>query len=133
MVTARYRPHEGGRPDRETGGLNILQADYDNDGYADVLILRGAWFGSNGHWPLSLLHNNGNGTFTDVTERAGLLRFHPTQTAVWFDYDGDGKLDLFVGNESRLSDANPCELFRNNGDGTFTECAGNAAWITSVL
>ncbi len=107
----------------QTGGLNILQADYNNDGYPDVLILRGAWFGSQGHWPLSLLRNNGDGSFTDVTEQAGLLRFHPTQTAVWFDYNGDGWLDLFIGNESRLEDVNPCELFRNNGDGTFTECA----------
>ncbi len=107
----------------QTGGLNIIHADYNNDGYADVLVLRGGWFGTQGHWPLSLLRNNGDGTFTDVTEQAGLLRFHPTQTAVWFDYNGDGLLDLFVGNESRQSDSNPCELFRNNGDGTFTECA----------
>ena len=107
----------------ETGGLNIMQTDYDNDGWADVLVLRGAWYEKNGHWPLSLLHNNGNGTFTDVTEKAGLLRFHPTQTAVWFDYNGDGKLDLFVGNESRGADVNPSELFHNNGDGTFTEVA----------
>ena len=76
-----------------------------------------------GRQPLSLLKNNGDGTFADVTEEAGLLRFHPTQTAVWFDYDGDGWLDLFVGNESTREEAAPCELFRNNGDGTFTECA----------
>lgn len=107
----------------EVGGLNIIQADYNNDGFPDVLILRGGWFGKSGHWPLSLLKNNGNGTFTDVTEQAGLLRFHPTQTAVWFDYNNDGWLDLFVGNESKEDDGNPCELFRNNGDGTFTECA----------
>ena len=107
----------------ETGGLNIMQTDYDNDGFADVLVLRGAWFGKGGHWPLSLLHNNGNGTFTDVTEQAGLLRFHPTQAAVWFDYNGDGWLDLFVGDETRPDDENPCELFRNNGDGTFTNVA----------
>src|SRR5205823_12247590 len=90
----------------ETGGLNILQTDYNNDGFPDVLILRGAWFGSHGHWPLSLLRNNGDGTFTDVTEQAGLLRFHPTQTAVWFDYNGDGWLVLFVGYESRLDQTN---------------------------
>jgi hypothetical protein len=107
----------------ETGGLNMIQADYNNDGWVDVLILRGAWFAGQGHWPMSLLRNNGDGTFTDVTEQAGLLRFHPTQTAVWFDYNGDGWLDLYVGNESSSQDKNPCELFRNNGDGTFTECA----------
>ncbi|PYK97258.1 MAG: hypothetical protein DME19_16920 [Verrucomicrobia bacterium] len=58
----------------ETGGLNILQTDYNNDGWPDVLVLRGAWFGVEGHYPLSLLRNNGNGTFDDVTEEAGLLR-----------------------------------------------------------
>jgi hypothetical protein len=107
----------------ETGGLNMIQADYNNDGFVDVLVLRGAWLGVDGHIPSSLLRNNGDGTFTDVTEEAGLLSYHPTQTAVWFDYNGDGWLDLFIGNESKGKDANPCELFRNNGDGTFTECA----------
>jgi hypothetical protein len=64
--------------------------------------------------------------FEDVTEEAGLLRLHPTQTAVWFDYNSDGWLDLFVGNESTREEAAPCELFRNNGNGTFTECAATA-------
>jgi len=104
-------------------GLNLIHGDYDNDGYADVLVLRGAWLGSDGHYPFSLLHNNGDFTFTDVTEAAGLLHFKPTQTAVWFDYNGDGWLDLFVGAESAGRETNACELFRNNGDGTFTECA----------
>jgi hypothetical protein len=108
----------------EVGGLNLIHCDYNNDGYMDVLILRGAWLGTEGHYPLSLLRNNGDGRFTDVTEEAGLLRFHPTQNAVWLDYNGDGWIDLFVGNESRPGDPNnPCELFRNNGNGTFTECA----------
>ncbi len=106
-----------------TGGLNLLQTDYDNDGRPDVLVLRGAWLGRAGHHPNSLLRNLGDGAFEDVTDAAGLLSFHPTQTAVWFDYDGDGWLDLFVGNESRPDDPHPCELFRNNRDGTFTECA----------
>jgi len=107
----------------EVGGLNLISCDYNNDGLMDVLVLRGAWLGTEGRYPCSLLRNNGDGTFTDVTVEAGLLRFHPTQTAVWFDYNGDGWLDLFIGNESRDGDAHPCELFRNNGDGTFTECA----------
>ncbi len=105
------------------GGLNVNQADYDNDGDADVLVLRGAWLMGEGRHPNSLLRNDGGGRFTDVTEEAGLLSFHPTQTAAWLDYDGDGRLDLFVGNESTRSDPHPCELFRNNGDGTFTEVA----------
>jgi len=110
----------------ELGGLNIMQTDYNNDGWPDVLVLRGGWQGALGRQPLSLLKNNGDGTFADVTEEAGLLRFHPTQTAVWFDYNGDGWLDLFVGNESTREETAPCELFRNNGDGTFTECAAAA-------
>jgi hypothetical protein len=107
-----------------TGGLNLSQADYNNDGFVDVLVLRGAWLDNEGRFPNSLLRNNGDGTFTDVTEEAGLLSFHPTQTAVWFDYNGDGLIDLFIGNESfGTASVHPCELFRNNGDGTFTECA----------
>ncbi len=107
----------------EVGGLNLIQCDYNNDGWMDVLVLRGAWLRTEGHYPLSLLRNNGDGTFTDVTEAAGLLRLHPTQAGVWLDYNGDGWLDLFVANESTGRDTSPCELFRNNGDGTFTECA----------
>jgi len=110
-----------------TGGLNMIHCDYNNDGHMDVLVLRGAWLGTEGKYPCSLLRNNGDFTFTDVTEEAGLLRFHPTQTAVWFDYNNDGWLDLFIANESKdpKGDPNPCELFRNNGDGTFTECAAD--------
>jgi hypothetical protein len=107
----------------EMGGLNMIQTDYNNDGHLDLLILRGAWQGVAGHEPLSLLRNNGNGTFDDVTEETGLLRFHPTQTAAWFDFNNDGWLDLFIGNETTPGDTNICELYRNNGDGTFTECA----------
>jgi VCBS repeat protein/ASPIC/UnbV protein len=107
----------------EVGGLNMISCDYNNDGLMDVLVLRGAWLASEGHYPVSLLRNNGDFTFTDVTEEAGLLRLHPTGTAVWFDYNGDGWLDLFIGNETQRGDVNTCELFRNNGDGTFTECA----------
>ncbi len=106
-----------------TASLNLIQADYNNDGFVDVLMLRGAWLGMSGKYPDSLLRNNGDGTFDDVTEEAGLLGFHPSQAATWFDYNGDGYIDLFIGNESDGKDANPCQLFRNNGDGTFTECA----------
>ncbi|MDB6129430.1 MAG: repeat protein [Verrucomicrobiales bacterium] len=104
------------------GGLNMVQADYNNDGLVDVFILRGAWRREDGKHPNSLLKNKGNGTFEDVTESAGLLSFHPTQTAVWLDFNNDGLIDLFIGNESGPG-VHPCELYRNNGDGTFTECA----------
>lgn len=105
-------------------GLNIQQTDYNNDGWTDAWILRGGWLAKAGRMPNSLLRNNGDGTFTDVTEEAGLLSLRPTQTSVWFDYDGDGHLDMFIGNESTdPNDPDPCELYRNNGNGTFTECA----------
>jgi hypothetical protein len=108
----------------ELGGLNLLSADYNNDGHLDFLILRGGWMGKGGHYPNSLMRNNGNGTFDDVTEEAGVLSFHPTQTATWFDYNGDGWLDLFIANETVQQDtAQPCELYRSNGNGTFTEVA----------
>jgi hypothetical protein len=108
----------------EVGGLNMTAADFNNDGHLDILVLRGGWLGKAGRFPKSLLRNNGDGTFTDVTKRAGLLLAHPTQTAVWLDYDADGWLDLFVGNETTdPNDPHPCELFHNNRDGTFTECA----------
>ncbi len=110
------------------GGLNLVQADYDNDGNVDVFVLRGAWLEQSGRYPNSLLRNNGDGTFTDVTFDAGLGDVHyPTQTASWGDYDNDGDIDLYVGNEStELLRNAPCQLFRNNGDGTFTDVAAEA-------
>src|SRR5262249_26248435 len=101
----------------ETGGLNLVQADYDNDGHLDALVLRGGWMGSEGAFPLSLLRGDGHGHFADVTRAAGLLRYAPSQTAAFFDYDGDGWLDLFVGNESQGESRYPCQLFHNNRDG----------------
>ena len=105
----------------EIGGLNLIHADYNNDGFADVLVLRGGWWGEHGNYPPSLLKNNGNGTFDDVTEAAGLLSFHPTQTAAWADYDNDGWLDVFIGHEANAQTKHPSQLFHNNRNGTFTE------------
>jgi hypothetical protein len=110
-----------------TGGLNIMQTDYNNDGLKDIFVLRGAWKGKFGKEPNSLLKNNGDGTFTDVTKASGLLSFHPTQTATWADFNNDGWLDVFIGNEtSDKKDPHPCELYMNNGNGTFTEVAEKA-------
>lgn len=105
------------------GGLNMVHADYDNDGFPDVFVLRGAWYHRDGRQPNSLLRNNGDGTFSDVTFEAGVYSEHPTQTAAWADFDGDGWLDLFIGNETTGSLIHPSELYRNNGDGTFTDVA----------
>lgn len=103
------------------GGLNCIQGDYNNDGYHDIFILRGAWIEDAGKHPNSLLKNNGDGTFSDVTIAAGLLAYYPTQTAAWADYNKDGYLDLFVGHETTDRQSSPCFLYTNNGDGTFSE------------
>ena len=116
-----------------TGGLNLRHADYNNDGFVDVLILRGAWLRDQGRIPNSLLRNNGDGTFTDVTVSAGIYSRLPTQTAVWEDFDLDGWLDLFIGNES-IPEAGsafnfPSELYHNQKDGTFKEVSKEAGLV----
>lgn len=108
----------------QLGGLNLVQTDYNNDGCIDILVLRGAW-----EFPQrkSLLRNNCDGTFTDVTVASGLAEpATDTQTAVWADIDNDGYLDLFVGNENK-----PSQLFRNRGDGTFEDIS-HAAGIDRI-
>ncbi|MDZ4746966.1 MAG: CRTAC1 family protein [Saprospiraceae bacterium] len=113
-----------------TGGLNIRQTDYNNDGFADVLVMRGAWFRDQGRIPNSLLKNNGDGTFTDVTVTAGIYTKRPTQNAVWADFDLDGWLDLFIGNEAVPEGGSafyfPSELYHNQRDGTFKEVSAAA-------
>ena len=110
-----------------TGGLNMMQTDYNNDGLKDIFVLRGGWKGTFGKMPNSLLRNNGDGTFTDVTKESGLLSFHPTQTATWADFNNDGWLDVFIGNETTPGEeVHPCELYINNKNGTFTEMAAKA-------
>ncbi|TDI45985.1 MAG: tetratricopeptide repeat protein, partial [Acidobacteria bacterium] len=107
----------------QRGGLNISHADYDNDGNPDVLVLRGGWLAADGEHPNSLLRNLGGGVFRDVTREAGLFSLHPTQAAAWADYDLDGNLDLFVGNENTPGKSHPSQLYLNNGDGTFSDVA----------
>jgi hypothetical protein len=103
----------------QLGGLNCVQADFNNDGRPDIFVPRGAWL----KYPMrpSLLRNNGDGTFSDVTAAAGLLDPVNAITAQWADYDNDGWLDLFVCNET-----GPNRLYHNRGDGTFEEVAGKA-------
>jgi hypothetical protein len=121
-------------------GMGVAVGDYDNDGYPDMFV---SAYGR----PI-LYHNNGDGTFTDVSENAGLgaktFEGHWTTSAVWFDFDNDGRLDLFTcsfvdyGSKEHFSCGDnklgrhfyciprvfkPTSslLFHNNGDGTFTE------------
>jgi hypothetical protein len=110
-----------------TSGINLFQVDYDNDGDLDAYVLRGAWLYDFGRHPNSLLENQGDGTFIDVAFAAGLGEVHyPSSTCDWADYDNDGDLDLYVGNEtSQLIEA-PNQLFRNEGDGTFFDIAQRA-------
>ncbi len=103
-----------------TGGLNTNHADYNNDGFVDVFVMRGAWYEASGNLPNSLLRNNGDGTFSDVTIEAGMLAYAPTQSAAWADFNNDGWLDLFVSNESGQGFSHPCEFYFNNKNGTFT-------------
>ena len=104
------------------GGLNLVQADYDDDGDIDVLVLRGAWLESNGNYPNSLLQNDGKGNFRDVSFDVGFGEKHyATQTGAWADFDNDGDLDLYIGNEVGAS-----QLFENQGDGTFQDIAATA-------
>lgn len=108
------------------GGLNLVQADYDNDGDLDVFICRGAWLGDQGREPNSLLRNDG-GKFTDVTFALGLgNEAWPCKTAAWADIDNDGDLDLYVGNESDDRITAPTQLFRNDGEAGFTDIAKQA-------
>lgn len=105
------------------GGFNLYQLDYNNDGNLDVFVVRGAWLGPFGLLPNSLLKNNGDGTFTDVTVKSGVLSFKASMVAVCADFNHDGYTDIYVGNDShpeRGSDF-PSELLINNGDGTFKE------------
>src|SRR3954471_1720637 len=120
-------------------GMGCAVGDYDNDGYQDLLVTA---YGS-----CTLYKNNGDGTFTDVTAKAGLAAPGWTTSALWFDYDNDGKLDLFLcsfvefslksnvvcGDNKlgkrfycipRVFKPTPNLLFHNNGDGTFTEVSG---------
>jgi hypothetical protein len=114
-------------------GMGVAVGDYDNDGYPDIFVTN---YGKN-----ILYHNNGDGTFTDVTAKAGVAGGGWSVSAGFFDYDNDGKLDLFV---TRYMDwdtkhnkdcggnyhtycppeefpATTNFLYHNNGDGTFTD------------
>lgn len=108
----------------QLGGLFCVQGDYDNDGDLDIFIPRGAWIGYAVR--PSLLRNNGDGTFVDVTETAGALDPVNSNSAAWADYDNDGWLDLFVCCERQSN-----RLYRNRGDGTFEDMTATAGLVSS--
>jgi hypothetical protein len=103
----------------QIGALQIVSADYNNDGCLDFLLLRGGW-----EFPMrrSLMRNNCDGTFTDVTQESGLgATVTASQTAAWADIDNDGYLDLFIGTEKGRN-----QLFHNKGNGTFEDISQSA-------
>jgi enediyne biosynthesis protein E4 len=103
----------------ETMPAGIALFDYDGDGLLDIYLVNGAEMPSlvktGAKYSNRLFHNNGNGTFTDVTERAGVAGAGYGMGAAVGDYDNDGRPDLFLANVSGN------QLFHNNGDGTFTD------------
>jgi ASPIC and UnbV/FG-GAP-like repeat len=120
----------------EAAGLSGLDgvsaaafADYDNDGFKDLFVSR--TFGPN-----QLFHNNGDGTFRDVTRESGIGADNCTTAIGWADYDNDGFLDLYVGRyldpRKRIPttfysrNGEPNQLYHNNGDGTFTNVTEQA-------
>jgi enediyne biosynthesis protein E4 len=109
----------------ETMGPGVAFIDYDNDGWPDIFIVNGTnWPGQpSKHSTPKLYHNNHDGTFTDVTHKAGLdIEIMGMGVAVG-DYDNDGYDDLFV------SAMGQSHLFHNNGNGTFTDVTQKAGLI----
>ncbi len=101
-------------------GRAIAWGDYDNDGDLDLFISRGTDVG----YKQTLYRNNGNGTFTDVSDESGLGVVNNNRAAAWGDFDNDGYLDLYVVNSGTDPvGKGPNFLYRNNHDGTFTDVA----------
>jgi hypothetical protein len=120
----------------ETMGAGAAFIDYDNDGYPDILLVNGEAWSASGHaTTMKLYHNNHDGTFTDVTAKAGLAIPMFGMGVTVGDYDNDGFDDIFV---TALGQSH---LFHNNGNGTFTdvtkaaglwgpnEFSTSAAWV----
>jgi hypothetical protein len=113
----------------ETNGCGVAFFDYDNDGWLDALLLGGTRLEGlpKGREPTNRLYrNNQDGTFKDVTERAGLRRTGWASAVAVGDYDNDGHEDLFITYWGRNL------LYRNNGNGTFTEVTERAGLATTL-
>jgi len=107
----------------ETTGTGVAIFDYDNDGWPDIFIVNGTSLGASpsGKVPTNhLYHNNHDGTFTDVTQKAGLTHTGWGQGVCVGDYDNDGWEDLYVTYYGKNA------LYHNNGDGTFTDVSEKA-------
>ena len=112
----------------ETNGCGVAFFDFDNDGFPDIFTLNGSRLGGfpKGQEPTNHLYrNNRNGTFADVTEKAGLKRSGWASGVAVGDYDNDGHEDLFLTYWGQNA------LYRNNGNGTFTETTVKAKVATS--
>ena len=113
------------REEAQARGLAVKDAsvmaafcDYDRDGFLDVFVQTNLLDPSHPNGQRDyLFHNNSDGTFTDVTERAGISGEAQGHSSVWWDYDGDGWPDLYVANDFAVPD----KLYHNNRDGTFTD------------
>ena len=130
--------HSAGRRSHllpEDMGSGLAWGDYDNDGYPDLYIVNQTGAFGSGHLEGPgdrLFHNNGDGTFADVTESAGLEYLHFGMGAFWGDYDNDGLLDLFV------TGVGGCKLYHNEGTGRFRDVTGESGvfdplWSTSAI
>ena len=120
--------HRSGTPSKptilETMGSGVALLDYDNDGWLDIYLLNGstvtAWNGKEAPPRAMLLHNNHDGTFTDVTDKAGVANQRWGFGVAVGDYDNDGWPDIYVANFGKN------RLYHNNHDGTFTDVAEKA-------
>src|SRR3984893_169946 len=108
----------------ETPGSGVALLDYDNDGWLDIYLLNGSTFpalkGKEAPPRAMLLHNNHDGTFTDVTEKAGVANERWGFGVAIGDYDNDGWPDIYVSNFGKN------RLYHNNRDGTFTDVSEKA-------
>ncbi len=116
-----YKGYQGVATILEEAGPGVCVADFDGDGNPDVYLVTGRdLHGRNVKARNALYRNNGNGTFTDVTERAGVPGDSYGLGCIWGDYNNDGHPDLYVSQYGRNI------LYRNNGDGTFTDVTAQA-------